>query len=61
MLLIKANLRNIKIILDFRQRKFSVRLVTLSNENLIKNILLVIFRKGDESAQPIKQPIGDID
>ena len=47
--------------LDFRQKKFSVKLVTLSDENLVKNILPIIFRNGDGLTQPIEQPIGDID
>ena len=60
-LLAEANLRNAKIILDSRQRKFSARLATLPDENPDKNILPVIFRKKNESAQPIKQPIGNTD
>ena len=46
-LLAEANLRNVKVMLDSRQRKFSARLATLPDENLIKNILPVIFRNGD--------------
>ena len=44
-LLIKTNLRNIKIILNFKQRKFSVKLIILPDENPAKNILPVIFKK----------------
>ena len=47
--------------LDFRQKKFSVRLITLPDENLAKNILPVIFRNGDGLVQPMEQPIDNID
>ena len=53
-LLVKANLRNVKIILDFKQKKFSVKSIVLPDENLAKNILLIIFRKKDGSVQSIK-------
>ena len=49
------------MILDFRQRKFSVRLIILPDENPAKNILPIIFRNGDGLAQPMKQPIGNTD
>ena len=48
-LLIKANLRIAKIILDVRQKKFSVKLTTFTDENPAKNILPIIFRKKDRS------------
>ena len=38
-----------------------MRLAVLTDENPAKNILPVIFRKGDRSAQPMEQPVGDID
>ena len=60
-LLAEANLRNAKVMLDSRQRKFSARLATLPDENPAKNILPVTFRNGDGSAQPMEQPIGDTD
>ena len=60
-LLVEANLRNVKVILNSRQRKFSARLATLPDENPVKNILPVTFRNGDGSAQPMEQPIGDTD
>ena len=40
---------------------FNVRLIILSDENSAKNILPIIFRKKDGSAQPIEQPIDNID
>ena len=46
-LLAEANLRNAKVMLDSRQRKFSARLAILPDENLAKNILPVIFRNED--------------
>ena len=58
-LLIEANLRIAKIILDARQRKFSVKLTVFTDENPAKNILPVIFKKKDRSAQPIKQLINN--
>ena len=58
-LLIEANLRIAKIILDARQRKFSVRLAILTDENPAKNILPIIFKKKDKFTQPIKQPANN--
>ena len=60
-LLAEANLRTAKVVLDARQRKFSVRLAALTDENPAKNILPIIFRKGDKSAQPIEQLVNNID
>ena len=58
-LLAEANLRTAKVVLDARQRKFSVRLTVLTYENPAKNILPIIFRKGNRSTQPIKQLINN--
>ena len=44
-LLAEANLKITKIILNARQRKFSVKLVALTDENLAKNILPITFKK----------------
>ena len=47
--------------LNFKQRKFSVKLVILPDENPVKNILPIIFKNRDELTQPIKQPIDNTD
>ena len=36
-----------------------MKLAAFTDENLTKNILLIIFRKRDRSTQPIKQLISD--
>ena len=57
---IKADFRLVKVLLDFKQKKFSARIAALTDENFIKNILSITFRNGNKSAWPNKQPINNI-
>ena len=45
--------------LDYRQRKYAHRLLTLPDSHPTKDILLITLRVGDGNAQPEEQPEGD--
>lgn len=47
------------IILDFRQRKYAYRLLSLPDSISTKGILPITLRIGDDHAQPKDQPEGD--
>ena len=47
------------ILLDYRQRIYAYRLLTLPDGNPAKDILPITLRSGDGSAQPGEQPEND--
>ena len=55
-LLCEAGLIPAKLLLEFRQKTYAYRLLTLPDHHPTKNILPVSLRKGDESSQPGEQP-----
>ncbi len=55
-LLCEAGLIPAKLLLDFRQKTYAYRLLTLPDHHPTKNILPVSLRKGDESSQSREQP-----
>lgn len=48
-----------RIMLDYRQRKYAHRLLTLPDGHPTKDILPITLRAGDGNAQPEEQPEGD--
>lgn len=48
-----------QILLDYRQRKYAYRLLTLPDGNLTKSVLPITLRSGDGNAQPGEQPEND--
>lgn len=47
------------MMLDYRQQKYALRLRTLPNNHLAKNILSIILRIDDENVQPKEFPEDD--
>lgn len=48
-----------RMMLDYRQQKYALRLLTLPDGHLAKDILPITLRIGDGNAQPGDQPVGD--
>ena len=55
----ETNLTSAKALLNIRQREYEERLLSLSDEHLIKKILSITLRKDDEATQFNKQSIDD--
>lgn len=55
----KSGLIPAKMMLDYRQRKYALWLLTLPDDHLVKNILPIMLRIGDENAQPKNLPEDD--
>ena len=58
-LMSEAGLMPAKIMLDYRQRRYAYRLLTLPDGHPAKDILPVSLRIGDGSAQPGELPEND--
>ncbi len=48
-----------RILLDYRQRKYAYRLLTLPDRNLTKSVLPVTLRLANRNTQPGEQPKDD--
>ncbi len=51
----EAGLIPARILLDYRQRKYAYRLLTLADENPTNSVLPITLRLGDGNAQPGEQ------
>ena len=57
----ETNLTSAKTLLNIRQREYEERLLSLSDDHLIKKILSIFLRRDDDAAQLKEQSIDDID